>query len=90
MVKKEFTQPFAKAFNERSDVELIEDLGGVTLGNHERDVIKAILDKRMKIVMQDSSRISEKYSRRLIWLTWAIATLTVLLVLGLGLQIWIE
>ena len=87
-MKKEFTETRPKEFNEKSDIELIEELDKGTYTDTEINVIKAILDKRMKRSIQNltdvtkiSSEKTEKYSQKLISLTWILAILTIFLVM---------
>jgi len=86
MVKKEFTKEVQKRLDNLSDVELIEELDGTTYGAGEvyRDIIRALLDKRLKITIQDLTKNVKKFNKKsscytkiLIWLT-AIMTLAVL------------
>ena len=97
MVKKEFTDRILKEYNSKSDVELIEILGSMgMLTQPRRDAIKTILDKRTKTtirylteVIQKNSKISEKYNQTLIKLTYFIALLTLLMIIGLIIQTWL-
>ena len=71
MVKKEFTNGILKRLNDLSDIELIEELDRGTFGSGEayNNLIKALLDKRLKTAIQDLNRNTMRYSRRLIDLT---------------------
>ncbi|MDD5015239.1 MAG: hypothetical protein PHW73_09125 [Atribacterota bacterium] len=56
MVKKEFTNELLKRLNDLSDIELIEELDRPTQGgsgSYYNNLIKAILDKRLKTAVQD-------------------------------------
>jgi len=97
MVKKEFTEERPKTYNDMSDVDLIEFLDTGTLTTAQRDVVRAILDKRTKRSIQDlketiekSNNTAIKYNKWLIGLTIAIAVLTLLMLIGLGIQIWLN
>lgn len=98
MVKKEFTKGVQKGLNNLSDIELIEELDGSTYGSGEvyREIIRAILDKRLKTsihdlkkVTQKSNEKTEKYNKLLFKLTIVIAILSFLMLIGLGIQIWL-
>ena len=98
MVKKEFTKEIQKRLNNLSDIELIEELDGQAYGSGEvyREIIRAILDKRLKRSIQDlkeviqkGNRITEKYSKSLLKLTVVIAILTFLMLVGLVVQIYL-
>ena len=71
MVKKQFTKPLQRKLNDLSDVELIEEMDNGIIGSGEvyRDVIKAILDKRLKKAIQSLDKNTARYSKVLIWLT---------------------
>lgn len=71
MEEKEFKNHTLKKLNNLSDIELIEELDKATYGGGDvyRDLIKAILDKRLKITIQDLDRNTRNYSGRLIGLT---------------------
>ena len=71
MVKKEFTNETLKKLNDLSDVELIEELEKPTYGSGEfyNNLIKAILDKRLKTAIQDLDKNTQRYSKTLIFLT---------------------
>lgn len=96
MVKKEFTEEIPKTYDDMSDVNLIEELSKGTLTEGRRDTIKAILDKGTKKtilhlteVTQKNSEVTEKHNVELIRLTKVIATLTFLMLIGLGLQVYL-
>jgi hypothetical protein len=81
-MKKEFTAPRPLGFDKLSDIELIEVLDRGTSTPSEIDVIKAILDKRTKITIQDLKNAivslnnkSSRYSMILIILTVVLAIL---------------
>lgn len=65
MAKKEFITEKFKRLDELSDVELIEKLEGRIgpVGDMNRDIIKAILDKRLKISIQDLIRKIETLNK---------------------------
>jgi len=98
MVKKEFTRQLLKNLNDLSDVELIEELDAGTMGSGEyyQNVIKGLLDKRLKIAIQDltenvkrGNETTAKYNKWLVRLTIAIVALTFFMLVGLGIQIWL-
>ena len=96
MVKKEFRNQTLRRLNNLSDIELIEELEKSTYGSGEfyNNLIKALLDKGLKIAVQDLTKnikngneITKKYNKRLVGLTIVIVTLTLLMLIGLGIQI---
>jgi len=85
-MKKEFTHTLSKAYNEKSDIELIEVLISTDIGPSLKDGIKAILDYRLKKVLNHLKEVTEKSSlatarqnRIMIWLTIVLVFLTVVL-----------
>ena len=85
MVKKVFTEQMPKSYDAKSDVELIEDLSRNSTIPENVNVIKAILDKRHKKVIQDQTEVIQKANNTtrvqnwiLIFLTIALATLTII------------
>ena len=85
MVKKVFTEQMPKSYDAKSDVELIEDLSRNSTIPENVNVIKAILDKRHKKVIQDQTEVIQKANNTtrvqnwiLFFLTIALATLTII------------
>ena len=92
MVKKEFTRQLQKRLNDLSDVELIEELDGQTLGTGEtyQNIVKAFLDRSLKITIQDLTEVIQKnntktkiHNKILIWLTIVITGLALLNLIAL-------
>lgn len=87
MVKKEFTSKATLELSEKSDVELIEMLeNGLT--DPKRDAVNALLDIRLKKVMnylievtKGSARATTFHNWILILLTAVITFLTIVLVI---------
>ena len=87
-MKKEFTNKIAKEYSEKSDVELVELLEKGTLTPAKQDTIKAILDMRLKKVINHLKDVTEKsantssnHNKVLIALTLVLTALTIVLVL---------
>ena len=84
-MKKEYLSPLSKALSKLSDTELV-DLISDTDDSKQRETAKALLHKRLMIVLDDhkestklNSEITSKSNRTLVFLTWIIAALTVVL-----------
>lgn len=95
-MKEEFTTERLKEYDAESDVELIEDLYLAAPSIANNSYINAILNKRLKKsiqflteVIQKSSTTTEKYNKKLIVLTGAIVILTILMLIGLSVQIYL-
>ena len=94
-MKKEFISKRAKEYNEKSDTELI-DLIANEPSAVVQETAKAILDKRLKKVIQflteviqENNQTTGRYNKWIIGLTISIAILTFLMLIGLIIQIWL-
>ncbi|KPJ56107.1 hypothetical protein AMJ49_05715 [Parcubacteria bacterium DG_74_2] len=94
-MKKEFISTRAKEYNKKSDTELI-DLIATEPSAIVQETAKAILDKRLKRVIQfltevieNNNKTTVEYNKRITALTIAIAILTFMMLIGLIIQIWI-
>lgn len=88
MTKKVFTLEPSKSLNDLSDVELIELMAKATFSDARMNTIKAILDYRLKIVLNDlkeatkvSIKSTDRQNKYLLALTLIIAVATLLLLL---------
>ncbi len=96
MSKKEFTEERPKRLDDLSDIELIEHLDKGTGTTAEREVTQALLDRRLKIVLNDlkeatkkNIQATEKYNDQLVSLTRVLVWLTFAMAVGVGLQIYL-
>lgn len=87
MTKKDFTNEVPKRLNDLSDIELIEELekGSYGSGDVYESLIEAILNKRLKIVIQDLTKnvqrgneATTKYNRALIILSFMMFFVSVM------------
>ena len=96
MTRKVFTEERPMRLDNLSDVELIEHINKCTLTPAERDVTQSLLDRRLKVVLNDlkeatkkNIQATDKYNRQLISLTRILVWLTLLMALGVVLQIYL-
>ncbi|MFA5134997.1 MAG: hypothetical protein WC505_04405 [Patescibacteria group bacterium] len=89
-MKKEYLSKLAKDLNERSDTELIDIIAETPSSEYVNriEATKAILDKRLKIVLQyltelikKNNESTEKYNKTLSKLTTWILIFTVVMTL---------
>jgi len=88
MVKKEFTEIEPRAFNEKSDVELIEDLNKGTYSPAKMNVIMSILGLRSKKVNQYLTELVKKSNRITGMQNWIMILLTMVILILTGALVW--
>jgi len=88
MSKKEFTDASLMELDNLSDIELIELMNKGILGINGIEVVKSLLDRRLKRSLHDltettkkNTRAQDKYNKILIGLTIVLVILTVIMVM---------